>query len=80
MIVKANQPDQSIDLEAMPHWRCSSERYLEFITSGTLGPSDRVELINGIITAISPAGPEHDYTIMRLTRLIAPLLLSLIHI
>lgn len=71
MIVKADHPEQpNIDLEAMPHWRCSSERYLELISSGTLGPSDKVELINGIITAMSPAGPKHDYTIVRLTELL----------
>lgn len=58
----------------MPHWRCSSERYLELIASGTLGPSDKVELINGIITAMSPAGPEHSNVVMRLTRFFAPLL------
>lgn len=58
----------------MPHWRCSSERYLELISSGTLGPSDKVELINGIITAMSPAGPEHDYTIMQLTELFMPVI------
>ena len=58
----------------MPHWRCSSERYLELISSGTLGPSDKVELINGIITAMSPAGPEHDYTIVRLTELLMAVL------
>ena len=75
MIIKADHPEQpSIDLEAMPHWRCSSERYLELISSGTLGPSDKVELINGIITAMSPAGPEHDYTIMQLTELLMPVI------
>lgn len=75
MIVKADQPDTpSIDLEAMPHWRCSSERYLELIGSGKLGPEDKLELINGIITAMSPAGPKHDFTIMRLTRHFAPLI------
>lgn len=75
MIVKADQPDPgTIDLEAMPPWRCSSERYLDLIDSGKLGPGDKVELINGIITAMSPAGPKHDYTIMQLTRHFAPLL------
>jgi len=74
MIVKANQSVQPIDLEAMPHWRCSSDRYLELIASGTLGPSDKVELINGMITAMSPAGPEHDYTIMQLTELLMPVI------
>lgn len=75
MIVKADQSDQPpIDLEAMPPWRCSSERYLELIASGVLGPSDKVELINGIITAMSPAGPEHSYVVMQLTELFAPVL------
>lgn len=75
MIVKADQPDQPpIDLEAMPHWRCTSQRYLELISSGTLGPKDKVELINGIITAMSSAGPEHDYAIMQLTELLMPVL------
>lgn len=74
MIVKAEQPDHSIDLEAMPHWRCSSERYLELIASGTLGTQDKIELINGIITGMSPAGPEHDYIIMQLTELLMPVI------
>jgi len=75
MIIKADQPDQPpLDLEAMPPWRCSSERYLDLIDSGKLGPGDKVELINGIITAMSPAGPKHDYTVMQLTRHFAPLL------
>ncbi|MEM9109690.1 MAG: Uma2 family endonuclease [Planctomycetota bacterium] len=75
MIVQSDHLDQRpIDLEAMPHWRCSSERYLELIASGTLGPSDKVELINGIITAMSPAGPEHSYVVMQLTELLAPVL------
>ncbi|MFN3167243.1 MAG: Uma2 family endonuclease [Phycisphaeraceae bacterium] len=72
MIVKAGESDQPIvDLEAMPPWRCSSERYLELIASGVLGPSDKVELINGMITAMSPAGPKHDFVIRQLTRLLA---------
>lgn len=77
MIVKSDYLDQRpIDLEAMPPWRCSSERYLDLIASGKLGPSDKVELINGIITAMSPAGPEHDFTIMQLTEMLAPLIPS----
>lgn len=75
MIVKADQPDQPpIDLEAMPPWRCSSERYLELIDSGQLGPEDKVELINGIITAMSPAGPKHSAVVRRLTRVFAPVM------
>lgn len=75
MIVKSDYLDQRpIDLEAMPPWRCTSERYLDLIASGKLGPSDKVELINGIITAMSPAGPEHDYTIVQLTELMVAVL------
>ncbi|MEM9346323.1 MAG: Uma2 family endonuclease [Planctomycetota bacterium] len=75
MVVKADQPDPStIDLEAMPHWRCSSERYLELIGSGEIGPGDKIELINGMVTAMSPAGPEHDYAIMQLHELLIPLI------
>lgn len=75
VIIKADQSDPGpIDLEAMPPWRCTSERYLELIASGTLGPSDKVELINGIITAMSPAGPEHSFVVMQLTELLMPVL------
>lgn len=75
VIIKADQPDPpAIDLEAMPPWRVSSERYLGLIDSGQLGPEDKVELINGIITAMSPAGPKHDFVIRQLTRLLVSVL------
>ncbi|MEM1354471.1 MAG: Uma2 family endonuclease [Planctomycetota bacterium] len=75
MIVKADQPDHPpIDLEAMPPWRVTSERYLELISSGKLGPEDKVELINSMITSMSPAGPKHNAVVRRLTRLFGSVL------
>lgn len=53
-------------------WRISTERYLEMIRDGVLGPGDKVELINGMIVEMAPANPEHDYSIMRLSELLRP--------
>lgn len=58
----------------LPLWRCSNEQYLRMIETGVLGPDDHVELIDGIIVAMSPSGSQHNQIVMRLTRLLAPLL------
>jgi hypothetical protein len=44
------------------------------IDAGVLGPSDRVELIEGMIVEMSPAGIPHNHNRMKLIRLFAPLL------
>ncbi len=42
------------------------------IEAGVLGPADRVELLGGMIVAMSPAGPAHNHVVMRLNRLFSP--------
>lgn len=49
--------------ELLPAWRCSNEKYLGLIESGVLGTSDKVELIRGLISAMTPAGPDHSSVI-----------------
>lgn len=58
---------------ALSPWRISSERYLEMIREGVLGPDDRVELINGMIIEMSPAGSKHDYVTNRLIKVFTPI-------
>jgi Uma2 family endonuclease len=58
---------------APPH-RFSTADYLEMVEKGVLGPDDHVELIGGIIVNMSPQGSRHNYFLMRLNRLLSPLL------
>lgn len=55
-----------------PH-RFSTEDYLRMIETGVLGPDDKVELIHGIISDMTPAGTRHHHTIMRLVNLFYPI-------
>lgn len=48
-------------------WRIPLERYHELIDGGLLGEDDRVELIEGVLVAMSPKGPEHDAAVEWLT-------------
>ncbi len=41
-------------------WRIPLARYHQLIDGGLLGEDDRVELIEGVLVAMSPKGPEHD--------------------
>ena len=43
------------------------------IDEGILGPSDKVELIGGLITPMAPAGSEHNSSLMHLTEKLAQL-------
>ena len=54
-------------------WRISTERYLDMIREGALGPEDRVELINGMMIDMSPAGSKHDDVIDRLNEQLFPI-------
>ena len=59
-------------VEALPRWRIDTQRYLRMVEAGVLGPEDRVELIDGMIVPMSPAGPKHNHVVMRFTELFAP--------
>ncbi|RIK82754.1 MAG: Uma2 family endonuclease [Planctomycetota bacterium] len=49
----------------------TTEQYLRMIDAGILGPSDKVELIGGLITPMAPAGPEHNGSLLQLTEIFA---------
>ncbi len=40
--------------------RFTAERYFALVDEGVLGPDDRVELLEGVIVAMSPRNPPHD--------------------
>lgn len=41
-------------------WRIPLERYQAMVDGGLFEEGDRVELIEGVLVAMSPKGPEHD--------------------
>lgn len=57
----------------MPLHRFRTEDYLQMIETGVIGPADKVELIDGIIVNMSPAGSRHNHVLTRLAVLLAPL-------
>ena len=59
--------------ETLSPRRFSTGDYLRMIDAGLFNSSDRIELIDGIIVAMSPAGPRHHHVLTRLTTLFAPL-------
>lgn len=67
-------PQTTPQPDALQPHRFSTEQYLRMIEIGVLGPEHKVELIHGIISDMTPAGTRHHHTLMRLTRLFAPLL------
>lgn len=40
--------------------RITAERYFAFAESGVLEPEDRVELLEGVVVAVTPPNPPHD--------------------
>lgn len=46
----------------------STEQYLRMIEAGVFGSSDKVELIGGFITPMAPVGPEHNGSLLKLTK------------
>lgn len=46
---------------------------MEMIESGVLGPEDRIELIYGVVSEMSPAGAEHNGVVENLRELLLPL-------
>ncbi len=48
-------------------WRIPLNRFHEMVDGGLLGEDDRVELIEGVLVAMSAKGPEHDAAVEWLT-------------
>jgi Uma2 family endonuclease len=46
--------------------RYTAERYLALVEAGVLGPDDRVELLEGVIVAMTPQNPPHAAAIRRI--------------
>lgn len=47
--------------------RIPTSEYLRLIEDGVLGREDRVELLGGVIVAMTPSDPSHETTIMLVT-------------
>jgi Uma2 family endonuclease len=60
--------------EFLPLGRFSTSQYLRMIETGVLGPEDHVELIDGVVVEMSPAGIPHNGFLINLVRIMAPLL------
>ncbi len=45
--------------------RYTAARYLALVDEGVLGPDDRVELLEGVIVAMSPHNPPHASAVVR---------------
>lgn len=60
--------------QVAPIHRFSTADYLDMIEKGVLGSGDHVELIEGIIVEMAPAGIPHHHFTMRVTELFAPLI------
>ena len=71
MIPLSSAPDL---LQVAPLHRFSTADYLRIIEEGVLGPDDRVELIDGVIVEMSPAGVPHDGFLMLLLSIFGPLI------
>jgi Uma2 family endonuclease len=48
--------------------RITRERYWQLVADGTIGPDDRVELLEGVIVAMSPQNPPHAFVMQQLPR------------
>jgi len=48
--------------------RMTVERYFALVDEGVLGPSDRVELLEGVVVAMSPRNPAHDTVVSLVDR------------
>jgi Uma2 family endonuclease len=58
----------------LPLRQFDAEEYIAMAEAGVFAERRRVELIGGYIVDMSPAGPDHNYVIMRLPRIFAPLM------
>ena len=50
------------------------ERYWQLVADGTIGPDDRVELLEGVIVSMFPQNPPHAFALGRLNRLLGAVL------
>lgn len=53
-------PSDAIPAPVLPMWRCSTEKYLQMIDAGVFDDGQRVELIEGYLSAMAPARPDHS--------------------
>lgn len=72
MILSRDNPAPSSVPPTLSPWRISTERYLEMARDGVF-EGDRVELVNGMIIDMSPAGTKHADVIDRLNELFFPI-------
>jgi len=68
MILSRDNPPPSSIPPTLSPWRISTERYLEMAGEGVF-EGDRVELINGMIIDMSPAGTKHAAVVNRISKL-----------
>lgn len=54
--------------------RLTSERYFSLFTNGTIDPDDRVELLEGVVVAMSPSNPPHAAITSQVARVLTQLL------
>jgi Uma2 family endonuclease len=52
---------------ALGEGRITRERYWQLVADGVIGPDDRVELLEGVIVAMSPQNPPHAGVVGKLT-------------
>ena len=55
---------------AVADGRVTRERYWRLVEDGVIGPDDRVELLEGVIVAMSPQNAPHAFAIARLDELL----------
>jgi Uma2 family endonuclease len=58
----------------LPLRQFDADEYIAMATAGVFEQRRRVELIGGYIVDMSPAGPDHNFVIIRLPRIFAPLM------
>lgn len=56
---------------ALGEGRVTRARYWQLVRDGTIGPDDRVELLDGVIVAMSPQSPSHAGVVRKLTQWLA---------
>ena len=57
----------------------TADEVMQMVRVGILGEDDRVELLHGALTQMSPQDPPHAVPVQRLTRWLAPLMVAGTH-